>query len=78
MAKRIEVVHEVLEEIIYNDTNADRVVDANRFKLQIDRRFVRYFFVTRHILKKAKFASDMLQKPTNHLSNAIDLIHCNP
>ena len=40
MAKRIEVVHEVLEEIIYNDTNADRVVDANGFKLQMDRCFV--------------------------------------
>ena len=40
----------------------------------MDRRFVRYLFVTRHILKKAKFASDMLQTPTNDLSNAIDLI----
>ena len=29
MAKRIEVVDEVLEEIIDNDTDADRVVDAN-------------------------------------------------
>ena len=72
--KRIEVVHEVLEEIIDNDTDADRVVDANGFKLQMDRRFVRYLLITRHILKKAKFASDMLQKPTNDLSNAIDLI----
>ena len=74
MAKRIEVVHEVLEEIIDNDTDADRVVDANGFKLQMDRRFVRYLLTNRHILKKAKFASDMLQKPTNDLSNAIDLI----
>ena len=73
MAKRIEVVHEVLEEIIDNDTDVDRVVDANGFKLQMDRRFVRYLLVTKHILKKAKFASDMLQKPTNDLSNAIDL-----
>ena len=64
MAKRIEVVHEVLEEIIDNDTDADRVVDANGFKLQMDRHFVRYLFVTRHI-EKARFASDMLQKPTN-------------
>ena len=74
MAKRIEVVHEVLKEIMDNDTDAHRVVDTNGFKLQTDRRFVRYFFVTRHILKKAKFASNMLQKPTNDLSNAIDLI----
>ena len=74
MAKRIEVVHEVLEEIIDNDTDADRVVDANGFKLQMDRRFVRYLLITRHILMKAKFASDMLQKPTNDLSSAIDLI----
>ena len=36
MAKRIEVVHEVLEEIIDNDTDADRVVDANGFKLHMD------------------------------------------
>ena len=74
MAKRIEVIHEVLEELIDKDTDADHVVDANGFKLQMDRRFVRYLFVTRHILKKAMFASDMLQKPTNDLSNAIDLI----
>ena len=74
MATRIEVVHEMLEEIIDSDNDADRVVDANGFKLQIDRRFVRYLLVTKHILKKAKFASDMLQKPTNDLSNAIDLI----
>ena len=40
VAKRIEVVHEVLEEIIDNDTDADRVVDANGFKLQMDCRFV--------------------------------------
>ena len=70
MAKRIEVVHEVFEEIIGNDTDAD----ANGFKLQMDRRSLRYLFVTRHISKKAKLASDMLQKPTNDLSNAIDLI----
>jgi hypothetical protein len=74
MATRIEVVHEMLEEIIDSDNDADRVVDANGFKLQMDRRFVRYLSVTKHILKKAKFASDMLQKPTNDLSNAIDLI----
>ena len=74
MAKRVEVVHEVLKEIIDNDTDADRVVDANGFKLQMNRRFVRYLLITRHILKKAKFASDMLQKLTNDLSNAIDLI----
>ena len=55
-------------------TDADRVVDANGFKLQMDRRFVQYLLITRHILKKAKFASDMLQEPTNDLSNAIDLI----
>ena len=60
--------------MIENDTDADRVVDASGFKLQMDRRFMRYLFVTRHILKKAKFTSDMLQKPTNDLSNAIDLI----
>ena len=73
MTKRIEVVHDVLTEIIDDDTDADRVVDAKGFKLQIDRRFVRYLLVTKHILKKAKFASDILQKPANDLSNAIDL-----
>ena len=73
MAKRIEVVHEVLEETIDNDTDANRVVDANG-DLLMDHRFVRYLFVTRHILKKAKFASDMLHKPTNDLSNVIVLI----
>ena len=40
MAKKIEVVHELLEEIIDSDNDADRVVDANGFKLQMDCRFV--------------------------------------
>ena len=73
MAKRIEVVHEVLEEIIDNDTDADRVVDANGFKLHMDCCFLRYLLITRHIMKTAKLSSDILQKPTNDLSNAIDL-----
>ena len=72
MAKRIKVVHEVLEEIIDNDSDADRVVDANGFKLHMDCCFLRYLLITRHIMKAAKFASDMLQRPTNDLSNAID------
>ena len=72
MVKRIKVVHEVLEEIIDNDSDADRVVDANGFKLHMDCCFLRYLLITRHIMKAAKFASDMLQKPTNDLSNAID------
>ena len=63
MAERIEVVHEVLEEIIDNDTDANHVVNTNGFKLQIDHRFVRYLFFTRNILKKAKLASDMLHYP---------------
>ena len=59
--------------IIDNDPDADRVVDANGFKLQMDRLFVQNFLVIRHILRKAKFVSDMLQKTTDDLSNAIDL-----
>ena len=60
--------------IIDNDTDADRVVDANGFKLQMDRRFVQYLLVIMHILKKVKFVSDMLHKTSDDLSNAIDLI----
>ncbi len=35
---------------------------------------MRYLFAIRHVLNKAKFASDMLQKPSDDLSQAIDLI----
>ena len=69
----LDIMKDIIK-IIDNNTDADGVVDANGFKLQMDRRFAWYLFVTRHILKKAKFATDMLQKSTNDLSNAIDLI----
>ena len=73
MAKRIEVVHEVLKEVIDDDTDANRVVNAKGFKLQIDHCFVRYLLDTRHISNRATFVSDMLQKPTNHISiNSIE------
>ena len=72
--KRIDIVYEVLQDIIDNDRDPKRTTEATGYKLQIDRRFVRYLLIIRHILKKAKFASDILQKPTNDLTEAIDLI----
>ena len=54
MAKRIEVVHEVLKEIIHDDTDANRVVDGERFKLQTDSCFVRYLLVAKHFLKESE------------------------
>ena len=61
MAKMIEIVHEagVEKNIVDYDTDAARAVDAKGFKSQMDCRFVRYLLVTWHILKKAKFASDI-------------------
>ena len=35
---------------------------------------MRYLFAIKHILEKAKVASDMLQKPTNDLTEAVELI----
>ena len=72
--KRIDIVYEVLQHVIENDSNTSRTTEAAGYLLQIDRRFVRYLLITKHILNKAKFASDILQKPTNDLSGAIDLI----
>ncbi|KAI6660755.1 Zinc finger MYM-type protein 1-like [Oopsacas minuta] len=72
--KRINIVYEVLQDVIDNDSNTNRTTEATGYLLQIDRRFIRYLLITKHILKKAKFASDILQKPTNDLSGAIDLI----
>lgn len=74
VSKRIDIVYEVLQDVIDNDSNANRITEATGYMLQIDRRFVRYLLVTKHILKKAKFASDMLQKPTNDLTEAMELI----
>ena len=72
--QRLDIVIEVLQDIIDNDTDSDRTTEANGFKLQIDRKFVRYLFAIKHILEKAKFASDMLQKPTNDQTAAVELI----
>ena len=73
--KRIDIVYEVLQDIIDNDRDPKRTTEATGYKLQIDRRFVRYLLIIRHILKKAKFASDILQKPTNDLTiNLIDTL----
>ena len=67
-------IYEILQDVIYNDSGSSRRTEATGLLLQIDRRFLRYLLVTKHILKKAKFASDVLQKPTNYLTEAIDLI----
>eukprot|EP00112_Aurelia_sp_Birch-Aquarium-sp1_P022749 Seg652.9 transcript_id=Seg652.9/GoldUCD/mRNA.D3Y31 product="Zinc finger MYM-type protein 1" protein_id=Seg652.9/GoldUCD/D3Y31 len=72
--QRLDIVLEVLQEIIDNDRDSDRTTEADGFKLQIDRKFVRYLFAIKHILEKAKFASDILQKPTNDLTEAVELI----
>ena len=72
--KRIDIVYEVLQDVIDNDSNISHTTEATGYLLQIDRRFVRYLLVTKHILKNAKYASDILQRPTNDLSGAIDLI----
>ncbi|XP_033120855.1 uncharacterized protein LOC117119979 [Anneissia japonica] len=71
---RMEIVCEVLNEVIDNDSNSSRVTEATGYLLQIDRRFLRYLSVLRHVLTKAKFASDMLQNPSNDLTHAVDLI----
>ena len=71
MWQRLDMVLEVLQDIIDNDRDSDRTTEANGFKLQIDRKCVRYLRAMKHILGKAKFASDMLQNPTNDLTDAI-------
>ena len=72
--KRVDIVFEVLQDVIDNDSNPSRTTEATGYMLQIDLRFVRYLLIVKHILKKTKFASDMLQNPTNDLTEAIDLI----
>eukprot|EP00795_Rhopilema_esculentum_P017430 gene17430-biopygen6363 len=72
--ERLDILVEVLQDVIDTDTNPGRRTEATGYLLQIDRKFVRYLFAIRHVLNKAKFASDMLQKPSNDLSQAIDLI----
>jgi hypothetical protein len=72
--ERIDVVIDVLQDVIDNDSDSSRTTQATGYMLQIDRRFLRYLLVIKHILKIAKFASDMLQKPTNDMTEAIDLI----
>ncbi|KAI6659437.1 Zinc finger MYM-type protein 1-like [Oopsacas minuta] len=74
MWKRIDIVYEVLQDVIDDDSNTNRTTEPIGYLLRIDRRFIGYLLITKHILKKEKFASDILQKPTNDLSGAIDLI----
>ncbi|KAI6653926.1 hypothetical protein LOD99_3102 [Oopsacas minuta] len=71
--KNINIFYEVLLDVIDNDSNTNSTTEATGYLLQIDRRFIRYLLITDHILKKAKFASDILQKLTNDLSQGIDL-----
>ncbi|XP_028405770.1 uncharacterized protein LOC114528346 [Dendronephthya gigantea] len=72
--KRIDIVIEVLQDVIHNDCDSSRSTQATGYKLQIDCRFLRYLLIIKHILKSAKFASELLQKPTSDLTEAIDLI----
>ena len=72
--ERLEILVEVLQEVMNEDPNAGRRTEATGYFLQIDRQFVRYLYAIRHLLNKAKFASDMLQTPSNDLTAAIELI----
>ena len=71
--ERIDIIIEVLQYVIGNDCNSSRNTEATGYLLQIDRRFLRYLLIIKHILKKAKFASDMLQKSTNGLTGAASM-----
>ncbi len=72
--QRLDIVIEVLQDTIDNDRDSGRTTEANGFKLQINRNFVRYLFAIEYVLEKAKSASDMVQKPTNDLTEDVELI----
>ena len=72
--KRLDIMCEVLQDVIDNDTNPQRKVQATGYLLQIDRRFVRYLYFIRLLLMKAKYSSDILQSPSNDLTEAIELV----
>ena len=53
--KRIDIVYEVLQDVIENDSNTSRTTEATEYLLQIDHRFVRYFLICKHIQNKINF-----------------------
>ena len=52
--QRLDIVIEVLQDIIDNDRDSDRTTEANGFKLQINRNFVRYLFAIKAYFGKGK------------------------
>jgi len=72
--KRLDIICEVLQDVIDNDTNPQRKIQATGYLLQINHRVVRYLYFIRLVLMKAKYSSDFLQRPSNELTEAIELV----
>ncbi|GBN63041.1 hypothetical protein AVEN_167355-1 [Araneus ventricosus] len=72
--KRFMLLYELLPDVIENDSNSDRVIEARRLLYQFSPDFIETLFALRHIFEFLKNTSDLLQSPELDNSDALELL----
>ncbi|GBL87917.1 Zinc finger MYM-type protein 1 [Araneus ventricosus] len=74
VCKRFMLLYELLSDVIENDSNSDRVIEARVLLYQFSPDFIKTLFALRHIFEFTKNTSDLLQSPELNYSDALDLL----
>ncbi|GBL64855.1 hypothetical protein AVEN_94616-1 [Araneus ventricosus] len=68
------LLYELLSDVIENDSNSDRVIEARGLLYQFPPDFIKTLFALRHIFEFTKNTSDLLQSPELDYSDALELL----
>lgn len=74
VCKRFMLLYELLSDVIENDSNSDRVIEARGLLYQFSPDFIKTLFALRHIFEFTKNTSDLLQSPELDYSDALELL----
>ncbi|GBN06422.1 hypothetical protein AVEN_39160-1 [Araneus ventricosus] len=74
VCKRFVLLYELLSDVIENDSNSDRVIEARGLLYQFSPDFIKTLFALRHIFEFTKNTSDLLQSPELDYSDALELL----
>ncbi|GBO15795.1 hypothetical protein AVEN_54006-1 [Araneus ventricosus] len=68
------LLYELLSDVIENDSNSDRVIEARGLLYQFSPDFIKTLFALRHIFEFTKNTYDLLQSPELDYSDALELL----
>ncbi|GBN56215.1 hypothetical protein AVEN_47731-1 [Araneus ventricosus] len=74
VCKRFMLLYELLSDVIENDSNSDRVIEARFLLYQFSPDFIKTLFALRYIFEFTKNTSDLLQSPELDYSDALELL----